>query len=291
MENDKSCGRPSQDEMLSAQTKARRLRNACEKKRIDLVEKWLRLRADPNDKDERMGDAALAIAIRGRCKDMAAMLIDAGARDQLNREGDSYFILAMRASPACALLLAERGGFDLSRKSAKGETALMIACSKASMSYRSSGATGEERAAALAAVRLGLSLAPLEIKAQDEQGRTALIRAARKCGAPILGLLMPESNVQEASFIGETALMSAAFGLNWAGVDLLLPYSNLSAVDETGRDAAAWAEKNDSPEGAALAKHLRDYGAALAERRELEAAEGIAAPLPEAGTGKLRLRI
>lgn len=291
MDQDKLGAKPSQDEMLSAQTKARRLRHACEKKRIDLVEKWLRLGTDPNDKDDRTGDAALAIAIRGRCKDIAEMLIDAGALDQLTREGDSYFILAMRASPACALLLARRGGFDLSRKSSKSETALMLACSRASMSYRSSGATGEERAAALAAVRLGLSLAPLEIKAQDDQGRTALIRAARKCGAPILGLLMQESNIQEASFIGETALMSAAFGLNWAGVDLLLPYSNLSAVDETGRDAAAWAEKNDSPEGALLARHLREYGAALAERRELGTAAGIAAPLVEAAAGKPRLRI
>lgn len=277
--------------MLSAQTKARRLRDACDKKRVDLVEKWLRLGADPNDEDDRTGRAALGAAINAKSKALAAMLIDAGALDRLNSEGDSYFILAMRANPACALLLAERGGFDLSRKSAKGETALMIACSKASMSYRSSGATGEERAAALAAVRLGLSLAPSEIKAQDEQGRTALIRAARRCGASILGLLMPESNVQEASFIGETALMSAAFGLNWAGVDLLLPYSNLSAVDETGRDAAAWAEKNDSPSGHALAKHLREYGAALEERRELAAAECIAEPLREAGAGKLRIRI
>lgn len=275
MENSQARGprRDNHEERLSAETKGRKLREAAGSKRSELVEKWLRLGADPNSQDGRTGLSALALALKAGDVEITRMLLSAGARDIPNNDGESCFVMALMGSPAAALLLAGAGGFDLSGKSSRGETALMLAC--ASSAHRLAAAVPRgvdeqakrvaERAAAVDAMKLALSLPSANVKEANSAGRTALMRAARQCGREALSLIVGESDVKHADHQGMTALMCAASCLNWEAVEMLLPLSNLDAVDQDGWSAEKFALKSYRDHGPAFAKRLREYGEALKE--------------------------
>lgn len=284
MENPQARGpsRDNHEERLSAETKGRKLREASGSKRSELVEKWLRLGADPNRQDDRTGLSALALALKAGDVESTRILLSAGARDIHNNDGESCFVMALMGSAAAALLLAAAGGFDLSGKSSRGETALMLACAKASHAHRlashahrlapeAAGGVEEqakrvaERAAALDAMKLALSLPSANVKEANSAGRTALMRAARQCGREALSLIVGESDVKHADHQGMTALMCAASCLNWEAVEMLLPLSNLDAVDQDGWSAEKFALKSYRDHGPAFAKRLREYGEALKE--------------------------
>ncbi|GIV30361.1 MAG: hypothetical protein KatS3mg028_1427 [Bacteroidia bacterium] len=223
--------------------------------------------ADVNAKDED-GWTALMYALANGHKEVAELLIQHGADvNAKNNYGETALMWAARHGHKEVAELLIQHGADVNAKNNYGGTALMYAAIKghkevaelliqhgAHLDLISATCIGDKDAAE-SLIRNGA-----DVNAKDEDGRTALMKAAELGHKEVAELLIQHgADVNAKDEDGETALMKAAFNGHKEVAELLIQHgADVNAKDEDGETALNWAKYWGYYD---IVKLLKKYGA------------------------------